>query len=137
MRKLATLSLATSLLLSSAALAQDTIVVDLTGISADIATELGLDADEVPGTVSVSADLAAEVCGIAVGDLGATCTATTISADLTAAIEADIDDEDMTGSENSAREFAPGQQDGPAKDSAPGQQEGHAKDSAPGQLKKQ
>lgn len=139
MRKLAILSFATSLLLSGAALAQETIVVDLSGISADLAAELGVDADAVPGTVTVSAEVAADVCGIAVEDLSATCAALSASADLVAAIEADLDGDDGNGNGNgnSASQFAPGQQDGPAKDFAPGQQEGDAKDSAPGQLKKQ
>ncbi|HEY8574861.1 MAG TPA: hypothetical protein VIL88_00825 [Devosia sp.] len=134
MRKPAVLSFATSLLLSGAALAQDTVVVDLSGIRTHIAGDLGIDVDDVPSTISLSAEAAAEVCGIAVGDLSATCAAISGSAELTAAIEAELDG---NGNANSAREFAPGQQDGPAKDFAPGQQDGDARDSAPGQQKKQ
>ena len=140
MRKLVALSFATSLLLSGAALAQETIVVDLSGLRADLAGDLGIDADDVPGTITVSPEVAAEVCGIAVGDLSATCAAVFGSAELTAAIEAELDGDgngNGNANANSASEFAPGQQDGDAKDFAPGQQDGDAKDSAPGQLKKQ
>lgn len=136
MRKLAVLSFATSLLLSGAALAQDTVVVDLSGIRTHIAGDLGIDVDDVPSTISLSAEAAAEVCGIAVGDLSATCAAISGSTELTAAVEAELDG-NGNGNGNSAKEFAPGQQDGPAKDSAPGQQDGDARDSAPGQMKKQ
>ncbi|HTO28597.1 MAG TPA: hypothetical protein VL017_08405, partial [Devosia sp.] len=65
--------------------------------------------------------------------LGETCVAVTATDALGTAIE----EEDEGGSnQNSARQFAPGQQDGPARDFAPGHQDGPAKDSAPGQLKK-
>lgn len=136
MKKLAALALAATFLTSSAALAQEPIVVDLSAISADIASELNIDVDDVPGTISLSADAAAEACGLALADLQPTCVAVSATEDVLVLIEAN-DDENGKGAENSAREFAPGQQDGDAKDFAPGQQDGDAKDSAPGQQKKQ
>lgn len=45
-------------------------------------------------------------------------------------------DDTTTGSTNSAREFAPGQQEQPANEVAPGQQEQPANEVAPGQMKK-
>ena len=139
MKKLAALALTATFLTSGAALAQDTVVVDLSAISADIASELNIDLNDVPGTVSLSSDAAAEACGLAVGDLQPTCVAVTATQDVLVLIAANDDgddDQNGKGAENSAREFAPGQQDGDAKDFAPGQQDGDAKDSAPGQLKK-
>lgn len=134
MYKLASLALAGALVFTTPAFAQDdTITVDIAGITADLAAALGIDVDDLPSSVELSADAAAEACGVDVSSLGDTCVAVTATAALSAAIE----DQDEGGpSENSAREFAPGQQDGPARDFAPGQQDGHAKDSAPGQLKK-
>jgi len=110
-----------------------TITVDISGLSADFAGDLGVGVGRIPDTVMVSADVAAEVCGVDVSTLtdGSTCTATSTSDELSAAVEDEVSAED-----NSARSFAPGQQEGAAKDSAPGQQEGPAKDSAPGQMKK-
>jgi hypothetical protein len=60
-----------------------------------------------------------------------TCVASVSTEDLVAAIN-----EETADSNNSAREFAPGQQEGPANEAAPGHQDGDAKDFAPGQVKK-
>jgi len=133
MRKIAPLTLAAALAFSAGAFAQEsTITVDLSGISADLATELGIDVDDVPGSVELSAALAATVCGGTADTVSDPCIAIVSTPDLIAA----LDEDDDESAPNSARAFAPGQQDGPARDFAPGQQEGHAKDSAPGQMKK-
>lgn len=119
------------------ATAQDSLItVDLSGINTELAADLNVDLDEVPETVELTADLAAQVCGIEVSLLSETCVAIVSTADLLLAVQ---EDQGTVGgsSGNSAREFAPGQQDGPAKDYAPGQQEGATKDSAPGQMKKE
>ncbi len=132
MRLLSALTFAAAMTLSTAAFAQtDTVSVDLSGISADLAAELGIELDELPTSIDLPADVAAEVCGLDVGTLGESCVAIVSTADLTAAIESEIDD-----GGNSARDFAPGHQEGPARDAAPGQQDGDAKDFAPGQVKK-
>lgn len=137
MRKLASLTFAAALTFSTAAFAQtDTVTVDLSGISDDLAAELGIDVDDLPSSIDLPADVAAEVCGADVASLGDTCVAIVSTGDLTTAIESEIDGAEGNGAENSAREFAPGQQDGPARDAAPGQQDGPAKDFAPGQVKK-
>ncbi len=135
MRTLSLFAFAAAMSTSTLALAQDALVtVDLSGISAELATQLNVDLDDVPETIEVSADLAAAICGVEIGSLEDSCVAITVTTELLAAIESDdADDEAAT---NSAREFAPGQQDGPAKDFAPGQQDGNAKDHAPGQVKK-
>jgi hypothetical protein len=135
MHKITSLALAGVFALAAPALAQeDTVTVDIAGITADLAADLGLDVDDLPTSVELSAEAAAEACGVDVAALGDTCVAVTTTDAISAAIE---DDEEGAGpSENSAREFAPGQQDGPARDSAPGHQDGDAKDSAPGQQKK-
>lgn len=135
MRMLPALSLAAALTLSTAAFAQtETVTVDLSGISADLAAELGLDVDDLPTSIDLSADIAAEVCDLDVGTLADSCVAVVSTAELTAAVESEMDADD--GADNSAREFAPGQQEGSARDAAPGQQDGDAKDFAPGQVKK-
>lgn len=134
MYKLASLALVGALAFAGPASAQDvTVMVDIAGITADLAADLGLDIDDLPSSVELSAEAAAEACGVDVNALGDTCVAITATDALSAAIE---DDEEGGPSENSAREFAPGQQDGPARDAAPGHQDGPAKDSAPGQVKK-
>ena len=134
MHKLTSLALVGALVLAAPAFAQDgTVTVDIAGITADLAADLGLNIDDLPSSVELSAEAAAEACGVDLNALGDTCVAVTATDALSAAIE---DDDEGGPSENSAREFAPGQQDGPARDSAPGHQDGHAKDSAPGQLKK-
>lgn len=145
---------------SSAALAQDdaTVMVDVSTLSPEIAAELGIDAHTVPAFVDLSLDAALDACGLDADDFGdiTSCEAFSITADLLAAVEAerdgdgdgdtgdgDVDDGeggDEDGSDdanpNSARDFAPGQQDGPANEFAPGHQDGPANESAPGQLKK-
>lgn len=135
MRKLSLLAFAAAMSTSTMAIAQEELIsVDLSGISDALATELNIEIDDVPQTIDLSADVAAAVCGVEVATLEDSCVAITTTADLIAAIENDDDDGSINA--NSAREFAPGQQDGPAKDYAPGQQDGDAKDSAPGQMKK-
>ena len=130
MRKLSVLAFGVALTFSTAAFAQtQTVTVDLSAVSAELAAELGI--DDVPATIDLSADIAAQVCGIDVETIGDSCVASVSTADLAAAIESDLGDND-----NSARQFAPGQQEGPAREAAPGQQDGDAKDSAPGQMKK-
>lgn len=138
MRRLSILAFAAGLLASSAALAQDTVVIELSGVRADLATQLNVGVGQVPDTVSLSTNFAAQVCGIEdPATLESVCTAVRITPELLTVLQASIGDgNNGNGNNNSAREFAPGQQDGPAKDSAPGQQEGAAKDSAPGQVKK-
>jgi hypothetical protein len=96
---------------------------------------LGIDVDDLPTSVELSAEAAAEACGVDVSALGDICVAITSTDALAGAVD-DGEEEEGGPSENSAREFAPGQQDGPARDSAPGHQDGDAKDSAPGQMKK-
>lgn len=136
MRKLATLAFAALLGTSTAAMAQDNLVtVNLGGISADLASELGIDYTELPSSIRLSAELAAEVCGIEVGSLTDSCDATTVTTDLVAEVDDELDGPGNRNN-NSAARFAPGQQDGHAKDFAPGQQDGNARDHAPGQLKK-
>lgn len=135
MRTLSLFAFAAVMSTSTLALAQDGLVtVNLSGINADLATQLNVDIDDVPETIEVSADLAAAVCGVELTSLEDSCVAIAATTELLAAIESGEAD-DGVGT-NSAREFAPGQQDGPAKDFAPGQQEGDAKDHAPGQVKK-
>jgi type IV secretory pathway TrbL component len=141
MRMLPALSLAAAMTFSTAAFAQpETVSVDLSGVSAELAAQLGIDADDLPSSINLSAAIAAEVCGVELETIGATCTAANLTADLTTAIENELDNDDDAdngnSAENSAREFAPGQQEGSARDAAPGQQDGHAKDFAPGQVKK-
>lgn len=134
MYKLASIMLAGILVFAGPVLAQDdTVTVDISGVTADLAAALDLDIDDLPASAVLSADAAAEACGVDISTLGDTCVAVTATAALSAAIDA-LDDGGPN--ENSAREFAPGQQEGPATDFAPGLQDGHAKDSAPGQLKK-
>jgi hypothetical protein len=134
MHKLSAITLAATMALSTAAFGQAaSVAVDLSGISADLAAELGIDADDLPTSIDLSAELAAEVCGVELGSIGDTCVATISNADLIIAIEDEIGEGEKG---NSAREFAPGQQEGEAKDAAPGQQDGDAKDFAPGQVKK-
>lgn len=134
MHKLSAITLAATMALSTAAFGQaTTVAVDLSGISADLAAELGIDADDLPTSIDLSAELAAEVCGVELGSIADTCVATISNADLIIVIEDEIDE---GGKGNSAREFAPGQQGADAKDAAPGQQDGDAKDFAPGQVKK-
>lgn len=128
MRRVTTLTFAAALAFSTSAFAQgELITVDLSDISADLATELDVDVDDVPTSIELSADLAAEVCDVDVATITDSCVAVMSTADLIAAIE--------DGENNSAREFAPGHQDGPAVEFAPGQQDGPAKDFAPGQVK--
>ena len=124
-------------LTGGATFAQDAglVTVDISGISADVAAQLGEDFDDLPGTIALSAEAAADACGVDVTDLGDSCTAINVTSELTAAVEDSFED-DGQGADNSAREFAPGQQDGPARDFAPGQQDGPANESAPGQQKK-
>jgi hypothetical protein len=113
------------------------VTVDISGISADVAAELGEDFDDLPGTIDLTAEAAADACGVDVADLGDSCTAINVTSELTDAVEASFEgDGNGEGADNSAREFAPGQQDGPARDFAPGQQDGPANESAPGQQKK-
>lgn len=136
MRKLSTLAFALAFASPTAALSQDTIVtVDLWSIGPELASELHLDLDDLPESVELSADLAAEVCGVGLASLGENCVAIISTAELIAAIE-DSEGDGAAANGNSARQFAPGQQDGAAKDFAPGQQEGDARDHAPGQVKK-
>lgn len=135
MRTLSLIAFAAAMSTSSLAIAQDALVsVDLSGISAELATQLDIDLEDVPETIEVSAELAAAVCGVEIVSLEDSCVAIAATTELLAAIESD-DTDDGVGT-SSAREFAPGQQDGPAKDFAPGQQDGDAKDHAPGQMKK-
>ena len=135
MRTISLFAFAAAISTSSLAIAQDALVtVDLSGISAELATQLDIDLEDIPETIEVSAELAAAVCGVEVASLEDSCVAIAATTELLAAIESD-DTDDGVGT-SSAREFAPGQQDGPAKDFAPGQQDGDAKDHAPGQMKK-
>jgi hypothetical protein len=120
--------------LAGPAFAQEaTVNVDISGLSKDFAGDLGVGVGRVPDTVAVSAAVAADVCGVDIGSLtdGSSCTAISTSDELSAIV-----DDEVSAEDNSARAFAPGQQEGAARDSAPGQQEGAAKDSAPGQMKK-
>lgn len=142
MRKISLVAFTSALMFSGAALAQDNLVtVDLSSIGVDLAGELNIDIDDVPESIELSADLAAAVCDLDVETIGDSCVAVMTTSDLVTALEEDDGDDDGDADEgpsaNSAREFAPGQQDGPAKDFAPGQQDGDAKDSAPGQMKKE
>lgn len=130
MRRLTALAFAATLLTSTAALAQDTIVVELSGVSAELAAQLNVDVADLPSTASLSSEFAAEVCGVAVADLQPTCVATTTSTELLTVVEAGI----SNGHGNSASNPAPGQQEGAAQDAAPGQQDA-AQESAPGQVK--
>ena len=135
MRTLSLFAFAAAISTSSLAMAQDALVtVDLSGVSAELATQLDIDLEDVPETIEVSAELAAAVCGVEIASLEDSCVAIAATTELLAAIESD-DTDDGVGT-SSAREFAPGQQDGPARDFAPGQQDGDAKDHAPGQMKK-
>lgn len=134
MRKLQTILAVSALAFAPAALAQETtIIVDLSGISADLAAELEIDLEAVPTTVVLSPETAAIVCGVDEGSLTDSCIAVTSSAELVVVLEDELD-----GNEdgNSAAAFAPGQQEGHARDFAPGQQEGPATDFAPGLVKK-
>ncbi|SMQ70982.1 hypothetical protein SAMN06295905_1923 [Devosia lucknowensis] len=130
MRSLSVLALAATLMTAPAALAQDSVAVDLSYIGARLATELGIAPTDLPARVTVSRAIAADVCGIEDSRLGTGCRAIVTSPALLLAVEL------IVGDGNSARSFAPGQQDGPARDFAPGQQDGPARNSAPGQLKK-
>lgn len=134
MRKLQAIMAVSALACAPAALGQETtIIVDLSGISADLATELEIEVEDVPTTIDLSPDIAAIVCGLDAGSLTGGCTAITSSAELVVVLEDELDgDEDS----NSAAAFAPGQQEGHARDFAPGQQDGPATDFAPGQVKK-
>ena len=133
MRKIKAIVFAAALAMPAMAFAQtDTVAVNLSDISADVAAELGINAHRVPDMVDLSAEQAAEVCDLDVETISGSCDAVTSTSSLIAAIE----DQDGNASEHSARQFAPGQQDGPARDSAPGHQDGNASDSAPGQVKK-
>jgi hypothetical protein len=135
MRSLSLFAFAAAMSTSSLAIAQDALItVDLSGISAQLATQLDIDLEDIPETIQVSAELAAAVCGLEVTSLEDSCVAIAVTTDLLATIESD-DADDGVGT-SSAREFAPGQQDGPARNFAPGQQDGDAKDHAPGQVKK-
>jgi hypothetical protein len=119
---------------AGAALAQEetSVTVDLSGLSKDFSGALSVGVGRVPDTVSVSADIAAAACGVDASSLssGSTCTAVTTTPELTVVVE-----DEISATDNSAREFAPGQQEGDAKASAPGQLEQPAMDSAPGHLK--
>lgn len=132
MHKLSALMFGAALALSTAAFAQTpTVTVDLSPISAALAEELGIEVDDLPTTIDLSADIAAEVCGVEIGTIADSCVASVATDDLTAVIESELGDDN-----DSAREFAPGQQEGSAREAAPGQQGGDAKDFAPGQVKK-
>jgi hypothetical protein len=132
MRKLPLITLAAALTISTAVFAQaETVTVDLSPISAELAAELGIDVDDFPSSIDLPAELAAEVCGVEVDTIADTCVASVSTDDLVTAINQETDD----SNNNSAREFAPGQQDGPANEAAPGHQDGDAKDFAPGQVK--
>lgn len=133
MRKIKAIVFAAALAMPAMAFAQtDTVTVNLAGISADVAAELGVKTNKVPGTVDLSAALAAEACGLDATTITGSCDAVISTVSLIDAIE----DQDGNASEHSARQFAPGHQDGPARAFAPGQQDGNASDSAPGQVKK-
>ena len=132
MRKLPLVALAAALTISTAVFAQaETMTVDLSSISEELAAELGVDVDDLPSSIDLPAELAAEVCGVEGDTIADTCVASASTDDLVTAIHEEIDD----SNNNSAREFAPGQQEGPANEAAPGQQDGDAKDFAPGQVK--
>ena len=134
MHKLSAITLAATMALSTAAFGQaTTVAVDLTDISADLAAELGIDVDDLPTSIDLPAELAAEICAVEPETIADTCRASISNADLIAAIEGEVDE---GVNDNSARAFAPGQQEGHARDAAPGQQDGDAKDFAPGQVKK-
>lgn len=136
MRKFQTLLVVSAFACAPAALAQETtIIVDLSGISADLATQLEVEITQLPTTVTLSPEFAAVVCGVDAGSLTDSCTAVTSSAELTAQIESELEGDDE-GETSSAAAFAPGHQEGKARDFAPGQQEGPATDYAPGQVKK-
>jgi hypothetical protein len=132
MRKLPLVALAAALTISTAVFAQaETVAVDLSSISEELSAELGIDVDDLLSSIDLPAALAAEVCGVEVETIADTCVASVSTDDLVAAIN-EMDD----SNDSSAREFAPGQQEGPANEAAPGQQDGDAKDFAPGQVKK-
>jgi hypothetical protein len=68
---------------AAGAMAQDGMVtVDLSGVSADIATELSIDAAQVPATVMLPAGIAARACATSASDSMSTCTATVVSPSL-------------------------------------------------------
>jgi hypothetical protein len=132
MRKLPLVAFAAALTISTAVFAQtETVTVDLSSISDELAAELGIDVDDLPTSIDLPPELAAEVCGVELETIADTCVASVSTEDLVTAIE-ELDD----SNNNSAREFAPGQQEGPANEAAPGHQDGDAKDFAPGQVKK-
>ena len=132
MRKLPLVALAVALAFSTAALAQaDTVTVDLGSISEELAAELGIDVDDPPSSIDLPADFGGEGCGVGIDTNADTCLASVSTEALLSALSEGTDNTN----DNSAREFAPGQQDGPANEAAPGQQDGHAKDFAPGQVK--
>lgn len=135
----AALSFSLGALAAGATFARDAslVTVDISGISADVAAQLGDDFDDLPGIITLSADAAADACDVEVADLGDSCPAIHVTSDLTDAVEASFEgDGGGEGANNSAREYAPGHQDGPARDFAPGHQDGPANESAPGQQKK-
>ncbi|GLQ57274.1 hypothetical protein [Devosia nitrariae] len=92
MRKLTSFNFVCALACAPAALAQEaTISVDISAISADLATELDVEANELPTAVMVSPDVAAVVCGVDVSSLTDTCVATTSSTELTTQLGSEIE----------------------------------------------
>jgi hypothetical protein len=115
MRELQAFIFVSALACAPATLAQEaTITVNISAISADLATKLDVDESELPTTVSLSPAAAAIVCGVDVSTLVNTCVAVTTTVELTTQVQREL---------NSAAEFAPGQEEGDAKDFAPGQQD--------------
>jgi hypothetical protein len=63
--------------MATAVSAQEALItVDLSSLHGQIATNLDVEADEVPTTLRLPAAMAADVCGVGAGDLGGSCTAT-------------------------------------------------------------
>jgi hypothetical protein len=101
-KKLSVVSLALLLMLSLGALAQqvDTttqeglVNVDISNVKADVAKNINVDVSQIPVTVQVPIDVAANVCGVAVDVLtsqvqqgGASCTAKSTSDALNSVVQ--------------------------------------------------
>ena len=76
MRTISLFAFAAAMSTSSLAIAQDAqVTVDLSGISAELATQLDIDLEDVPETIEVTAELAAAVCGVEDASLEESCVA--------------------------------------------------------------
>jgi hypothetical protein len=91
--------LALSLVLTTAALAQQTglVNVDISNVRAEIAKNINVDVSQIPVNVQVTIDVAANVCGVAVNVLtsqvqqgNASCEAKSTSSALNSAVQEQI-----------------------------------------------